>query len=196
MLRVGVLASGNGSNFQALHEACACGYADARIECVLTDKADADVMQRAGAAGVEAVYVDPRSACAREEYDKQLGWHLDQHGVDLVCGAGFMRVLSASFVRERNVLNVHPSLLPAFPGLRAIDRAFDAGVKVTGVTVHLMDDGLDTGPIVAQRAVDVPPALAELTLRIHAVEHELYPWVLQAWAAGRVHIDGRRVSIT
>src|SRR5687768_16022246 len=162
MLRIGVLASGSGTNFQALYDACASGYADAAVALVLTNTRDAPVLERGRAAAVQSVFVDPRSACSREEYDKQLRWHINEHGVELVCAAGFMRILSAEFVRTVQTLNVHPSLLPAFPGLNAIRQAWDHGVRVTGVTIHLMDEHLDAGPIVAQRSVDVPETFEEL----------------------------------
>lgn len=196
MLRVGVLASGSGTNFCALRDACTTGYADATIACVLTNRADAGVLHRAG--DTPAVFVDPSAACSREEYDRMLVHHLEEHGVELVCGAGYMRLLSSGFVRhfENRILNVHPSLLPAFPGLDAIGQAWKHGVKVTGVTVHVIDDKLDNGPILFQRAVEVPGSLADLEQSIHKVEYTLYPMAVKAWAAGAVSIEGRRVEFS
>lgn len=200
MLRVGILASGEGTNFQALHDACATGYAHARIVVALTNRPDAGVLRRADRAGVDAAYVDPQEASSREGYDEMLLAHLRKHDVELVCGAGFLRILSPVFVDAyaNRILNVHPSLLPAFPGLDANERAWDWGVKVTGVTVHLIDAELDHGPILYQRAVDVLPTddLASLTARLHAVEYALYPKALRYWAeCGGVRLDGRRVVI-
>ncbi len=200
MLRVGVLASGEGTNFQALSDACAVGYAEAEIAAVLTDRSDAGVLRRAARAGVPATFVDPREAASREDYDRILLKHLEEDGVDLVCGAGFLRILSSGFVQayEGRILNIHPSLLPAFPGLHAVRQAWEWGVKVTGVTVHVIDTELDHGPIVLQRAVDVRPddTLETLERRIHRTEYVLYPEALRLWAAGAVRLEGRRVTLT
>ena len=199
MTRVGILASGSGTNFQALQDACASGYAPAEFAVVLSNKPDAYVLRRAERAGVEGVFVDPKGAASREEYDRQLTAYLEKHQVDLVCGAGYLRLLSPEFVRsfENRILNVHPSLLPAFPGLHGVEQAWEWGVKVTGVTVHVIDAELDHGPIVLQRAVEVRPAdtLESFEARIHLMEYVLYPKALCLWAEGRVKFDGRRVVI-
>lgn len=200
MLRVGVLASGEGTNFQALHDACASGYADAEIACVLTNRPAAGVRRRAERAGVECVVVEPSSAEDREAYDRRLLAELKRFGVELVCGAGYMRLLSAAFVEayEGNILNIHPSLLPAFPGLRAVEQAWDHGVRVTGATVHVVDAELDNGPIVLQRAVEIRPddTLETLERRIHLAEYSIYPQALRIWADRAYAVDGRRVSLT
>lgn len=197
MLRVGVLASGSGTNFQALHDACATGYADAEIVCVVTNKADAGVLLRAGAAGVEGVFVDPKAASSREGYDGLLLEELERRKVELVCGAGYLRILSAVFIASfpGRALNIHPSLLPSFPGLHAVEQAWEAGVKVTGVTVHVMSEDLDAGPIVCQRAVEVTPAdtLETLERKVHLTEYALYPKALRLFAEGGVRIEDGRV---
>lgn len=195
-----MLASGEGTNFEALYDACATGYADAEIAVVLCNRRGAKVLERADRAGVEGVFIDPKQAASREEYDRVLQTHLEMYGVDLVCGAGFMRILSAPFVesyRDR-ILNVHPSLLPAFPGLDAIEQAWEWGVKVTGATVHIIDTELDHGPILFQHAVEVRPddTLATLTERVHLAEYTIYPKALRFWGSqGGVQISGRRVIV-
>ena len=198
MLRVGVLASGSGTNFQALHDACAAGYADAEIAVVASNRAGAGVLARAERAGVDAVFVDPARAADRESYDRLLLDVLAKYEVDLVCGAGYLRLLSPAFVAayEQRILNVHPSLLPAFPGLHAITEAWEWGVAVTGVTVHVIDTDLDSGPILLQQAVPVDRSatVEDLERSIHLVEYVLYPKALKLWAAGAVRIDGRRVT--
>ncbi|HVL82131.1 MAG TPA: phosphoribosylglycinamide formyltransferase [Actinomycetota bacterium] len=199
MLRVGVLASGSGTNFQALADACATGYADAEIGVVLSNRPGAGALERAERAGIEAVYVDPARAVDRESYDRLLLDHLTKFEIDLVCAAGYMRLLSPVFVSafEERILNVHPSLLPAFPGLDAVKQAWEWGVTVTGVTVHVIDAELDHGPIVLQASVDIRPdeTLADIERRIHLTEYVLYPKALKLWASGAVRIDGRRVAI-
>jgi phosphoribosylglycinamide formyltransferase-1 len=199
-MRFGILASGEGTNYQALQDACDAGYIPGEIAVVLSNRAEAGVLRRARQAGVEAVFVDPKGATSREEYDAQLAAYLEKHQVDMVCGAGYLRLLSAFFVREceNRILNVHPSLLPAFPGLHSVQQAFEWGAKVTGVTVHLIDAELDHGPIVVQRAVDVRPddTLAALEARVHLVEYALYPKALRLYAEGRVKLEGRTVVIT
>jgi len=198
VLRVGVLASGDGTNFQALHDACVTGYADAEIVCVLTNKRSAGVLRRAAHAGVEGVFVDPKDTEGRDAYDRMLLANLKMFGVDLVCGAGFMRILGPGFVAayHNRILNVHPSLLPAFPGLDAIEQAWNHGVKVTGATVHIIDAELDGGPIVFQRAVEVRPddTIETLTERVHLAEYAIYPKALRFWGSlDRIKISGRTV---
>jgi phosphoribosylglycinamide formyltransferase-1 len=200
VLRVGVLASGEGTNFQALHDACVSGYAGAEIVVVLCNRRESGVLRRAAHAGVEGVFVDPRDAPSRESYDRMLLAHLKMYGVDLVCAAGYMRLLSPEFVGAyaNRILNVHPSLLPAFPGLEAVEAAWSWGVRVTGATVHIIDTELDHGPILYQRAVDVRPddTLEKLTERVHLAEYAVYPKALRFWASTtNVRLDGRRVVV-
>jgi len=159
----------------------------------------AGVLEIARGHRVEALFVDPRQYPSREAHEKAVIAALDERGVGLVCLAGYMRILGATFVRhfEGRLLNIHPSLLPAFPGLHAQRQAFDHGVKVAGATVHFVDEGTDTGPIVLQAAVPVLPGDTEDTLatRILAEEHRIYPEAVRFFAEGRLSIDGRRVHI-
>jgi phosphoribosylglycinamide formyltransferase-1 len=199
MLAIGVLASGRGSNLQALLDACATPGYPARIAVVISDREHAQALERARAAGVEAVWVNPKDFADRESFDLALVRELRAREVGLICNAGFMRILTPAWVRAfaGRALNVHPSLLPAFPGLHAQRQALDHGVKVAGATVHFVDDALDGGPIVLQAAVPVEPGDTEATLsaRILVEEHRLYPAAVRLFAEGRLEILGRRVRI-
>ena len=198
-LALGVLASGRGSNLQALLEACARPGFPARVAVVISDRERAPALEHARGAGVEALWVNPKDFGDREAFDLALVHELRSRGVGLVCHAGFMRILSPAYVRAfaGRALNVHPSLLPAFPGLHAQRQALDHGAKVSGATVHFIDEGVDTGPIVLQAAVPVESADTEETLsaRILAEEHRLYPEAIRLFAEGRLHIQGRRVMV-
>jgi phosphoribosylglycinamide formyltransferase-1 len=198
-LSVGVLASGRGSNLQALLDACASPGYPARVVVVISDREHAQALERARAAGVEAVWVNPKDFADRESFDLALVRELRARRVGLVCNAGYMRILTPVWVREfaGRALNIHPSLLPAFPGLHAQRQALDHGVKVAGATVHFVDDALDGGPIVLQASVPVEPGDTEATLsaRILIQEHRLYPEALRLFAEGRLEIVGRRVRI-
>jgi phosphoribosylglycinamide formyltransferase-1 len=198
-LAVGVLASGRGSNLQAILDACARPGFPARVVVVISDRERAPALERARAAGVEALWVNPKDFGDREAFDLALVRELESRGVGLVCHAGFMRILSPAYVRAfvGRALNVHPSLLPAFPGLHAQRQALDHGAKVAGATVHFVDEGVDTGPIVLQAAVPVEAGDTEDTLaaRILAQEHRLYPEAVRLFARGRLRIEGRRVIV-
>jgi phosphoribosylglycinamide formyltransferase-1 len=193
--RIAVLASGTGTNLQALLDDPVVGP---NVALVVSDRAGAGVLRRAEDGGVKAIHLDPTGSDDREAYDRSL-LDLLREQADLVCLAGFMRILSAPVVRafEGRMLNVHPSLLPAFPGARAVHDALAWGAKVTGVTVHLVDEQVDHGPIVLQEAVDIRPDDDETSLhaRIQAVEHRLYPQAAALFLTGRVRVEGRRVRI-
>ena len=195
-LRVGVLLSGGGTNLQAILDAAGREY---DVVVVASDKADAFGLERARGAGVTAVYVDAKAYDGREAFNAGLVDVLREHHVELVCLAGFMRILAPNFVKafENRILNIHPALLPAFPGAHAVQEALAWGVKVTGTTVHLVDEEVDHGPVVLQRAVAVEPGDTEGTLheRIKAAEHELYPEAIRLFAAGRLKIEGRVVHV-
>ena len=195
-LRVGVLLSGGGTNLQAILDAAGRDY---DVVVVASDKADAFGLERARGAGVAAVYADPKAYDGREAFNAGLVDVLREHQVELVCLAGFMRILAPNFVKafENRILNIHPALLPAFPGAHAVQEALAWGVKVTGTTVHLVDEEVDHGPVVLQRAVAVEPGDTEETLheRIKAAEHELYPEAIRLFAAGRLKIEGRVVHV-
>jgi phosphoribosylglycinamide formyltransferase 1 len=198
-LALGVLASGRGSNLQAILEACARPGFPARVAVVVSDRERAVALQRARAAGVEALWVNPKDFGDREAFDLALVRELRTRDVGLVCTAGFMRILSAAFVRAfaGRILNIHPSLLPAFPGLHAQRQALEHGVKVAGATVHFMDEGVDSGPIVLQAAVPVEADDTEETLsaRILVQEHRIYPEAIRLFAEGRLRIAGRKVIV-
>jgi phosphoribosylglycinamide formyltransferase 1 len=191
--RVAVLASGSGTNLQALLDHPAIG-----VVLVVSDRGDAGALSRARDAGVEALHLDPRAFGSREDHDTALVRLLQDRGIDLVCLAGYMRILSPVAVRafDGRIVNVHPSLLPAFPGAHAVRDALDWGVKVTGCTVHVVDEEVDHGPILAQEPVPVRKDDDEESLhaRIQAVEHRLYPETVQAWLEGRLRVEGRRVT--
>lgn len=199
-LRVGVLVSGRGSNLQALLDASARPDYPAEVVVVLSDRERAAALERARAAGVEALYVNPKDFADREAFDLALVRELTARRVGLVCTAGFMRILSVAFTRAfaGRAMNIHPSLLPAFPGLHAQRQALDHGVKIAGATVHFLDDGaVDTGPIILQSSVPVQPDDTEDTLaaRILTEEHRLYPEAVRLFAEGRLTIVGRRVAV-
>ncbi len=191
---LGVLVSGNGSNLQAILDAVAQGTLDASVRLVISNRADAGAVTRARAAGVEALVVSHRDYPTREAFDRALVLALQAAGVEWIVLAGFMRVLTPEFLRafRGRVLNIHPSLLPSFPGTHAIRQALAHGVKVTGCTVHWVDDGVDSGAIIAQSAVAVLPGDDEESLgeRLHRAEHALYLDVLRRLAAGQLS-DGR-----
>jgi phosphoribosylglycinamide formyltransferase-1 len=198
--RLGVLGSGKGSNFVALAEACASGDVPARVALVLSDVPDAGILARARERGVPSEFVHPGRFRTKldEEAERAYIGILREAGVDLVVLAGFMRILKGEFLRSfpRRVVNIHPSLLPSFPGLEAWRQALDHGVKVTGCTVHLVDEGVDSGPIIGQMAVpvldgDTPATLHE---RIQGAERQLFPAVVAALARGEIRVEGRRVS--
>ncbi len=194
--RLAVLASGRGSNLQALLDAQADPGHPAVVVRVLSDVEDAPALDRARRAGVEAVWVDPR----RGNFNRQLGREIEKADAGLICLAGYMRVLSEAVVARfrGGIVNIHPSLLPAFPGLRAQRKALRAGVRVAGCTVHFVDEGVDTGPIILQAAVPVLPDDDEesLSRRILRYENRIYPLAVRLIAGGRVRLEGRRVTIT
>jgi len=198
-LRVGVLASGRGSNLQALLDASGRPEYPAEVVIVISDRERAAALDRARAAGVEALFVNPKDFADREAFDLALVAEFTARRVGLVCNAGFMRILSSAYTRafSGRAMNIHPSLLPAFPGLHAQRQALDYGAKVAGATVHFVDEGpVDTGPIILQASVPVLPNDTEETLstRILVEEHRLYPEAVRLFAEGRLSVEGRRVT--
>jgi phosphoribosylglycinamide formyltransferase-1 len=197
--RLGVLASGRGSNLEAIIDATRDAGFPARVAIVVSDREGSGALERARRHQIPAVFLDPKAHGSREAWETALVEILADRAVDLVCLAGFMRVLTAGFVRRfaGRILNVHPSLLPAFPGLRAPRQALEHGVKVAGATVHFVDEGVDTGPIVLQACV---PVLADdtedaLAARILDEEHRIYPASIRLVAEGRVTVSGRRAVV-
>ena len=197
--RVAVLASGRGSNLQALIDAAQAGRLGGEIVVVISNVADAPGIARARALGVETAVVDSRLVRPRAEHERQVLALLREHAIDLVCLAGYMRLLSPEFVSafRGRILNVHPSLLPAFPGLDAQRQALAHGVRVSGCTVHFVDEACDTGPIVLQAAVPVLDTDTEETLaaRILEQEHRIYPEAVALLAADRLVVEDRRVRV-
>jgi phosphoribosylglycinamide formyltransferase 1 len=194
--RLGILLSGRGSNFEAIAANVAQGKLDAEIAVVISNRGEARGLEMAREQGLPAVAMTANTG-AREEYDRRLVWELQDRGVDLVCLAGFMRLLTREFCRAfpMRALNIHPSLLPAFPGLHAQSQAIEHGVKVSGCTVHFVDEGLDAGPILLQAAVPVLDHDTGETLaaRILAEEHRIYSEAIGIVLSGRWRLDGRRV---
>ena len=190
--RVGVLISGEGTNLQALLDQVH-GRDGIEVACVASSSAGARGLERAAAAGVDSAVFAAADHAERAERDAALGDWLEAHGVDLVVLAGFMELLGAPFIRrfDGRLINVHPSLLPAFPGVRAIEQALAYGVKVTGVTVHFVDEGVDTGPVVLQEAFELPYArdVEEVERRMHEIEHLLLPRAVRLIATGAVSRD-------
>ena len=199
MKRLAILLSGRGSNFQAIADNIARGTVEATIAVVISNRPDARGLQIARERGLPAIAV-PSKGMDREAYDRKLIEELRKYEVDLICLAGYMRLLSAFFIREfRNrILNIHPSLLPAFPGLDAQHQALQYGVKVAGCTVHFVDEYLDAGPILLQAAVPVLDTDTEETLsaRILQEEHRIYSEAIRIVLSDRYYIDGRRVVLS
>jgi phosphoribosylglycinamide formyltransferase-1 len=199
MMRLGVLASGGGSNLKAILDACASGTLNARVAVVVCNVPGAGALERAARAGVPAVVLPHKGAASREAYDEALVAILREAGVELVCLAGFMRLITPILLKafENRILNIHPALLPAFPGMHGVRQAIGAGVRVAGCTVHLVDEGTDSGPIVLQAAVPVLDEDTEesLAARILLQEHRIYPRAIALFAEGRVRLEGRRVRL-
>jgi phosphoribosylglycinamide formyltransferase 1 len=183
MCHIAVLASGHGSNFQALIESIHQSSVPATIDLLLTNKASAHALHRATDAGIPSTLIDNHRD--PEQLAKAIRTHLSPDTIDLICLAGFMRILPSSLVQDfpRRIMNIHPSLLPMHPGLNAIPRALGAGDAETGVTVHYVDDGVDTGPIIRQERlrIEANDTVASLTARIHRIEHRIYPEVVRAF---------------
>jgi phosphoribosylglycinamide formyltransferase-1 len=198
-LRLVVLASGRGSNLQAILDGIAQGALQAAVVAVISDKRDAYALKRAEEAGVTGLFVNPMEVGDKSDYDNKLFSICRELAPDYICLAGYMRLLGQELVTgfKNRIINIHPSLLPAFPGLKAQEQALAYGVKVSGCTVHFVDEGMDTGPIIAQRAVPVLPQddAASLSQRILQQEHQLYPQVLQLLQQGKISISGRKVIL-
>ena len=196
MKRIGILLSGRGSNFEAIAENVAAGRIDAEIAVVISNRPEARGLETARARGINAVCI-PSKGLEREAYDRLVVAELKKNQVDLVCLAGFMRLLSAYFVREfpLRILNIHPALLPSFPGLDAQHQALEHGVRISGCTVHFVDENLDSGPIVVQAAVPVldNDTADTLSARILSQEHRIYSEAIRLVLSGNYRVEGRRV---
>lgn len=199
-MKLGVLISGSGTNLQAIIDACSAGTLRAEVAVVVSNKEAAYGLERARKAHIDAVWVDRSAYTTMAEYNLTIRDVLKAHEVDLVVMAGYMRLLGREVLNEypMRVVNIHPALLPSFPGASGLHDAWEHGVKVTGVTVHFADERFDAGPIIAQEAVPIAEDDTPETLeaKIHAVEHRIYPMALQWIAEGRVSVEGRRVRIS
>jgi phosphoribosylglycinamide formyltransferase-1 len=203
-VRIGVLASGRGSNLQAIIDAIEAGKVDAKIVLVLSNKKDAMALERARKHGLTDVFLDPKPFAgqpdSREAYDRAVLDVLRKHDVELVLLAGYMKIVTPVLVKayENRMMNIHPSLLPSFPGLDAQKKALEYGVKLSGCTVHFVTEGVDEGPIIIQAAVPIVEGDTAETLaaRILVEEHKIYPKAVQLYAEGRLNVSGRVVRVS
>ena len=199
-MNIAVLCSGNGTNLQAIIDSVKSGYIPAPVKLVVSDKKKAFALVRAKSANIKTIVLDPKDYKTREAFDKELLGHLKEEKISLVVLAGYMRLLSRTFVKEyRNrIMNIHPALLPSFKGTHGVRDALEYGVKLTGPTVHFVDEELDSGPVILQKAVEVKDDDTEETLleRVHAEEHKIYPQAIKLFVEGRLKVEGRKVRIT
>ena len=199
MMNFAVLASGRGGNLQAIIKAVNTGKINAHLNVVISDKKDAYALEHARAVQIPAVYINPKDFPDRESFDRALVDRLQEFKIDFVVLAGFMRLLSIYFIEQYpdKILNIHPSLLPAFRGMHAIKEAFDYGVKVTGPTVHIVVKEVDDGPVILQEPVAVDPqdTIESLEEKIHQAEHRIYPQAIDLFAQGKIRVEGRKVII-
>jgi phosphoribosylglycinamide formyltransferase-1 len=200
MGNIAVLISGRGSNMQSIVEACKRGYINATVSIVLSNRAEAPGLEFARSENIEAIVLPHKAFPVREDYDRQVVDVLHEKQIDLICLAGFMRLLSSVFVSAfpNRIMNIHPALLPSFPGLHAQKQAVEYGVKVTGCTVHFVDEGLDSGPIILQKTLEVKPDDTEdsLSQRLLPLEHAAYVEAVKLFFENRVHVENRKVVIT
>ena len=199
MRKIGVLVSGRGSNLQAIMDRIADGYLPLKIAVVISDKSDAYALERAQNAGIKTVAVERKGCASKDEFEAKITAALEEAGCELVVLAGFMRILSGGFVNKwhHKIINIHPALLPSFPGLHGQGQAVDYGVKFSGCTVHFVDEGTDSGPIILQKVVPVLDDDTEDTLadRILVQEHIAMPEALKLWAEDKLEINGRKVKV-
>lgn len=198
-LKIAVLASGRGSNFQAIIDAIESGDISAEISLLITDSKRAFAIERAKKHGIEHLVMTPEEAVSRDAYYQSIASVLEKKGVRLIVLAGFMRVIGKPLIDAfpSRIMNIHPALLPSFPGLHGQRQACDYGVRISGCTVHFVDEGIDTGPIIMQAAVPVKDNDTEETLseRILKAEHKIYPAAIKLFAQGRIQVVGRKVQI-
>ena len=199
MLNLGVLVSGGGTNLQAIIDSIEAGSLKARISVVICSRAGAHALERAKDHDIEAEVVTKKEFPEKADYDRRLVEILKTHGVELIALAGFMRILTPTFIRAfpGRIMNIHPSLLPAFPGLDVQRKAIEYGARFTGATVHFVDEGVDTGPVIIQAALPILPGDTpeSLSARILKEEHRIYPEAISLFAHGRLEVRGRSVSI-
>lgn len=199
-LRLGILASGRGSNLQSIMDQTAGGRINAEIAVVISDKKEAYALERARVAGIPACHVNYRDFPSKDAYERAIVDLLQQHGVELVCLAGYMKIVGKIILSAfpNRVMNIHPALLPSFPGLHGQEQAWAYGVKFSGCTVHFVDEGMDTGPIIIQAVVPVcdEDTADDLSARILEQEHRIYPEAIRLYAEGRLKVEGRKVYVS
>jgi phosphoribosylglycinamide formyltransferase-1 len=199
MLKLGVLASGRGSNFQSIIDEIEAGSLNASISLLITDNPDAYAIERAKKQSIKYLYLNPHDFKSKNDFYTMIAKKLVKSDVDLVILAGFMRIVGKPLIEAfpNRIMNIHPALLPAFPGLHSQKQAVDYGVRVSGCTVHFVDEGMDTGPIIIQAAVVVSPDDTEDTLseRILRLEHKIFPYAIRLYSEGRLYADGRTIKI-
>jgi phosphoribosylglycinamide formyltransferase 1 len=198
-IKIAVMVSGKGTNLKAIIDAQAEGdIGPGRVTLVISDDRSAPALDKARKAGIEAVVIE-KGSMSGEEFDALIREEIVRKEIDLIALAGFMKVLGKKFVKEYygRIINIHPALLPSFKGVSGIADAFDYGVKVTGVTVHFVDEGVDSGPIIIQRALDIEESvtLKSLEEKIHEIEHRIYPLAIRLFAEGKLKIEGRKVKV-
>lgn len=200
MLNLGILASGRGSNFQAIIDEIEAGRLPASVKLLIVDNAGAYAVERAAKHSVDFLYIDPKAFPAKDDYFSTIAAELLKRGVELVVLAGFMRIIRKPLLDafQNRILNIHPALLPSFPGLHGQEQAVRHGVRISGCTVHFVDEGMDTGPIIIQAAVPVSPedTEEELSARILGMEHRIYPEAIRLYAEGRLRVEDGVVKIS
>lgn len=198
-MNIAVFCSGNGSNFQAIADSVKCGKIGANISLMVCDNPGAFALQRARAEGIKSLLLVRKNFKSKDEFEAELIRNLEKEDIELICLAGYMRLVSPSFVKRyrHRILNIHPALLPSFKGTQGIKDALDFGAKVTGVTVHFVDEEMDHGPIILQEALEIEESDTEESLasRIHIIEHKLYPEAVRLFVEGKLKVEGRKVKI-
>jgi phosphoribosylglycinamide formyltransferase-1 len=198
-MNIAIFCSGSGTNLQAIIDSCKSGAISAEIALVVSDKKSAFALVRAKARGIETLVLDPKNFTSRDDFDREILSHLKAKKISLVVLAGYMRLLSEHFIKEykNKIINVHPALLPAFKGTHGIKDALEYGSKITGVTVHFVDEKLDNGPIILQKAVEIEDDDTEESLleKLHKEEHKIFPEAIKLFTQGKLRVEGRRVKI-
>jgi phosphoribosylglycinamide formyltransferase-1 len=199
-MNIAVFASGRGTNFGAIIRAAKLGKIKANLSLLVCDTPKAGAIGRAKRAGIKITLIKREDFTNKEDFENKIIAHLEENKIDLIVLAGFMRMLSPEFVRRYagRILNIHPALLPSFKGAEAIKDAFDYGIKVTGVTVHFVDEKMDHGPVILQQAVEIQEndTLESLEKRIHKIEHRFYPEAIRLYVEGKLKLEGRKVRIS
>ena len=198
-MNIAVFCSGNGTNFQAIADAARNKYFDASVSIMICDNKDARAMQRAKTENIKTLLVERDNFRTREDFENKIMAQLEKNNIELICLAGFMKIFSSDFIKKYKnmIINVHPSLLPAFKGAHGIKDAFEYGVKITGVTVHFVTEAVDSGPVILQQPLEIESSdtLESLEEKIHAIEHKLYPEAIRLYAEGRLEVNDKKVNI-